>query len=319
MEAASGAEGFQQTDQDVVMMYALPMHHSFGLVVILMTSFHKGSTVVIVPGLSISRALEAIEKERVSIFMGVPPAFVAASNLAEREGIKYDLSSLRLCAGAGAPVTTEVVERFKQYYGLDLIQFWGLTEAVAHNTCQSLDATKKPESAGKALPGWKIKVVDDNDRELPPDQPGEVLVGGPLMTGYYNDPRATAEIIKDGWLYTGDIGRIDEDGELFILGRKKEMIIVSGQNIFPSDIEDVLSIHPKVAGVVVVGVPDPKRGETVRAAINLKDGEVATEEEIRSFCREHLADYKVPRQIMFVDSLPRTATGEIRKEEIKAL
>ena len=136
------------------------------------------------------------------------------------------------------------------------------------------------------------------------------------MKGYYNDPQATAEVIKDGWLYTGDIGQIDEDGDLFIVGRKKDMILVSGQNVFPIDIEEVLYTHPKVAEAAVIGVPDPKRGETVRAVISLKEGEALTEQEIKSFCREHMADYKVPRQITFIDSLPRTASGEICKEDL---
>jgi len=137
------------------------------------------------------------------------------------------------------------------------------------------------------------------------------------MKGYYNNPPATTEVIKDGWLYTGDIGKVDEDGYLFILGMKKDMIIRKGQNIHPSDIEAVLSSHPKVAEVAVVGIPDEMRGENVRACISLKAGEVATEEEMRHFCREHMADYKLPKEIIFVDSLPKTGTGQIRKEDLK--
>ena len=137
------------------------------------------------------------------------------------------------------------------------------------------------------------------------------------MEGYYNNPQATAEAIRDGWLCTGDIGRIDEDGYLFILGRKKDVIIVKGQNIYPSDIEDVLYTHPKVAEAAVVGIPDKLRGEVVRAVISLKEGEATTEEEIRRFCREYLSDYKVPKQVMFMDSLPKTASGKIRKEDLR--
>jgi len=138
------------------------------------------------------------------------------------------------------------------------------------------------------------------------------------MNGYYGNPQAAAKTIKDGWLYSGDIGKIDEHGYLFLSGsRKKEMIIVKGQNIYPSDIEDVLSAHPKVAEAAVVGVPDELRGEVVRAIISLKEGEVATEEEIRRFCRQHMADYKVPKQVIFVDSLPKTAAGKIDKEDLR--
>lgn len=170
---------------------------------------------------------------------------------------------------------------------------------------------------GKLYLGWEMKVVDGNGRELPPNQAGEVIVRGPIMKGYYNNPQATNEVIKDGWLYTGDIGRISENGQLFITGRKKEMIIVKGQNIYPSDIESVLHNHPKVAEVAVIGIPDEMRGEVVGAVISLKAGEVATEQEIRQFCLERIANYKVPKQVMFLDSLPRTATGKIDERSIR--
>ena len=159
--------------------------------------------------------------------------------------------------------------------------------------------------------------MDDNGREVPVNQPGEIIAKGSMMKGYYNNPQATAEVMKDGWLYTGDIGKLDDDGYLFFLGRKKELIIRKGQNIHPSDIEDVLYTHPKVVEVAVVGIPDEIRGESVRAYISLKEGAVATGEEIRRFCRQHMADYKLPKQIIFLDSLPKTATGKIRKEDLK--
>jgi long-chain acyl-CoA synthetase len=193
-----------------------------------------------------------------------------------------------------------------------------MTESSAHVTCQSLDGAGRPDSVGKALPGWELKIVDDNDKELPPNEVGEIIVRGPIMKGYYNNPQATAEAIKDGWLHTGDMGKVDEDGEVFLLaGRKKDVIIAKGQNIYPSDIEEVLHFHPKVAEAVVVGISDKVRGEVPKAVIRLKAGEAATEQEIKYFCREHLADYKVPRQIGFMDSLPKTADGRIDKGGLK--
>lgn len=317
-EAAISGDGFQQTDEDVVVLFALPMHHAFGLVVVLLTSIYKGSTIVIVPGLSIPNLMETIQQERATIFMGVPFIYAQVVNMAEEKGVNYDLSSLRLCGSAGAPLPTTIIERFKQYYGLKLVDFWGQTESTGHITCQPLDGTGKSGSVGKVLPGWELKIVDDNGNQLPPNQPGEIIVRGPIMTGYYGDPEATAKAIKDGWLYTGDIGKIDDDGYLFLSGsRKREMIIVKGQNIYPSDIEEVLCTHPKVAEAAVVGVPDELRGEVVRAIISLKEGEVASEDEIRRFCRKHMADYKLPKQIIFVDSLPKTATGKARKEVLR--
>jgi len=195
-----------------------------------------------------------------------------------------------------------------------------MTESAAHVTCQSPDGRGKPGSVGKALPGWELKIVDDDGRELPPGKPGEIVVRGPIMKGYYNNPQATAEVVKNGWLHTGDIGRVDEDGWLFLLaGRKKDMIIAKGQNIYPSDIELVLAAHPKVAEVAVVGIHDELRGETPRAFIRLKAGEVATEQEIKHFCLERLANYKVPREVIFTNSLPKTAAGKVDKESLTRL
>lgn len=308
---------FQQTDKDVVILHALPMHYVFGLAVLVLTSLSRGSTVIMAPGTSIRSVNEIVEKERATIFMGVPFTYASAVSVAEREGIDHDLSSLRLCCTAGAALPINIVEPFRRLYGLDIIEGWGLTESITEVTCQPIDGTGKLGSAGKVLPGWELKVVDDNGRELPPNQSGELIVKGPIMKGYYNNPQATAKTVKDGWLYTGDIGRLDEDGYLFITGRKKEMILVKGRNIYPTDIEDVLTTHPKVAEAAAVGVPDEIRGEVIRAVITLKEGEKAAEGEIRSFCREHLAEYKLPKQIIFVDSLPKTANGKIRKEELR--
>ena len=318
-EAIISSDGFQQTDKDTMLLFALPMHHMFSLAAVLLASVYKGSTVVIVPGtgLSISTLMEAIERERGTIWLGVPYIFALAINMAEKEGIKNNLTSLRLCGSAGAPLPIDIIPRFKQHYGLDIVDFWGQTEAVCQVTCPPMDGTGKFGSVGKALPGWEVKIVDDNSKELPLNQPGEIIVRGPIMKGHYNNPQATAEAIRNGWLYTGDIGRLDEDGYLFILGRKRKMIIVKGLNIYPSDIEEVLYTHPKVAEAAVVGIPDELRGEIVRAVVSLKKGEVATEQEIRRFCLEGMANFKVPKQVVILDSLPKTASGKIDKESIR--
>ena len=318
-EAIVAGDGFQQTDRDVMMLFALPMYHMFGLGSVLLPSIYRGGTVVIVPGTgrSISSLLEAIEKERGTIWLGVPYIFSLAINVARREGIKNNLSSLRLCASAGAALPVEVIRQFKQSYGFTLVDVWGLTESVSHITCPPIDGTWEPGSTGKALPGWEIKAVDDAGKDLPVNQPGEIVVRGPMMKGFFNNPQATAEVIRDGWLYTGDLGRVDEDGYLFLTGVKKNMIILKGQNIYPSDIEGVLVTHPKVAKAVAVGIPDKLRGETVGVAILLKEGETITEPEIRRFCQERMADYKAPRHIIFTDSLPDYDTAKINKESLQ--
>ncbi|MFC2072541.1 class I adenylate-forming enzyme family protein [Chloroflexota bacterium] len=318
-EAAISGDGFRQTDKDIVMLFALPMYHVFGLVTVLLTSINKGSTVVIVPGtgLSISSFMAAIERERGTMFPGVPYIFALAVDMAERGAVKNDLSSLRLCASCGAPLPVDVIKRFKQHYGFNIVDCLGLTEAVCHVTCLPINGSGKLGSVGKTLPGWEVNIVDDNGRELPPNQAGEIIIRGPIMKGYYNNLQATAETIKDGWLYTGDVGKIDEDGNLFLNGRKKDIIIVKGQNISPSDIESVLYTHPKVADAAVIGIPDEMRGEVVGAVISLKEGKVATEQEIKRFCLERIASYKVPRQVIFLDSLPKTDGAKIDKGSIR--
>jgi long-chain acyl-CoA synthetase len=304
-EAGISGDGFGQTDKDIAVLFALPMHHAFGLVVVLMTAIAKGSTVVILPGLSISNLMEVIAKEKATIFMAVPFVHTLIVNAIEAEGVRHDLSSIRLWGTAGAAMPAGIAQKIGRYLGFTAVDFWGMTESAAHVTCQPPGGGGKPGSVGKALPGWELKIVDDYGRELPPNQPGEIVVRGPIMKGYYNNPEATARIIKSGWLYTGDIGRVDEEGWLFLsAGRKKDMMIAKGQNIYPGDIEKVLAGHPKVAEVGVVGIRDEVRGETPRAIIRLKPGEVATEKEIKKFCLEHLANYKVPREIVFTDSLP---------------
>jgi len=315
-EAITSGDVFRQTDKDVLLQFALPMYHMFGLTAVLLASIAKGSTVVVVSGTgrSIHLFMEAIERERGTMYLGVPYIYSLAINVAKREGIKHDLSSLRLCISGGAPVEPEVIRQFKQYYGFNLLDIWGQTESVSQITASPIDGMGKIGSSGKPMPCWEIKIVDENDRELPPNQPGEIIARGPMLTCFYNNPQATAETIKDGWLHTGDIGRIDEDGYLFITGRKRRVLILKGQNIFPEDIEEILAAHPKIAGVKVIGVPDMIRGETVRALIRLKPGETATEQEIRQFCQERMTDYKLPKEITFTDAIPEATPLWIRQE-----
>lgn len=318
-EAEISGDGFQQTERDKVVLFALPLHHAFGLVVVVLTSLVKGSEVIILPGLSISGLMEIIERERVTMFMAVPFVHALVVNQAEEKGISHDLSSLRLCGSAGAALPQDIAHRFQKCFGLKIIDFWGQTEASAHVTCQSLNGNVRAGSVGKVLPGWELKVVDNNGKELVIGQRGELVVRGPIMKGIYNNPQITSSVIRDGWLHTGDIGELDAEGNVYLFGNNKGMFIVKGQNIFPGDIEAILKAHPSIAEVVVVGVPDDIRGSIVRAAIRVKKGEIVTEQEIKHLCMEHLANYKVPKQVVFVDAFPRTADGKIDREAIKRM
>jgi long-chain acyl-CoA synthetase len=306
VEAVNSAETFRQTDKDVLVQFALPMYHQFGLTAVLMSSIYKGGSVVAVPGTgrSVQSFMEAVEREKGTLYMGVPYIYSLMINVARREGVKNDLSSLRCCVSGGAPLEPVVVDLFKKYYGLNILDVYGQTETVCHITQCPLDNSAPVGSSGKALPCWEIKIFDENDNELPPGREGEIVTRGPVMAGFYNQPEATARTIRNDWLHTGDIGRMDEDGFLFITGRIRRMLILKGQNIFPADIEEVLAAHPKIAEARVMGEIDLLRGETVKALVRLKAGEAATEQEIRHYCQGRMADYKLPRAVQFVAAMP---------------
>jgi long-chain acyl-CoA synthetase len=311
------ANGLQLSDRDIVMMFALPLYHMFAMVVDVLVPIYKGSTIVMVPGLSIPGLTEAIEKEKGTVLVGVPAIYALAIEAAEKEGVKHDISSLRFVGSAGAPLPIESRKRFNKHYGIDITEFYGTSETPTFFTLQPLDGTGKFGSVGKIQPGIELKIADENGKELPVNQAGEIVLKGCLMDSYYKNSEATAEVMKNGWYYTSDIGKIDDDGYVFILGRKKDMIIVSGHNVYPVDIEDTLHAYPKVAEAAVIGVPDKSRGEAVKAFISLKKGETATEAEIKKFCRERLVDYKVPREVVIMDSLPKTGSGKIRKQDLR--
>ncbi len=306
IEAINSVETLRQADKDVLIQFALPMYHQFGLTAMLMASIYAGSTLVLVPGTgrSIHSFMETVEQEKGTIFMAVPYIYSLMINVAKREGIIHDLSSLRCCISGGAPLEPMVVDLFKKHYGLDIHDIYGQTESVCHITLCPLDVSSPAGSSGKPLPCWEIKIFDENDNELPPGIEGEIVARGPMMTGFYSKPEATARTIRHGWLHTGDIGWIDKDGFLFITARKRRMLILKGQNIFPADIEEVMATHPQIAEVKVQGKIDIIRGETVKALVRLKPGENTTEQEIRHYCQGRMADYKLPREIQFVDTMP---------------
>lgn len=305
-EAITSGNVLQQTEKDVLIGFALPMYHQFGLVSVLLGSIAKGSTLIVVPGTgrSIHSFMETVEKEKGTIYMGVPYIYALMINVARKEGVNYDLGSLRICLSGGAPLAVEIIHLFQQYFHLNLLDIWGQTETVSHATVSPIDGTGPIGASGRAMPCWEMKIFDDNDNELLPNREGEIVMRGPVMASFYNKPEATARILRNGWLHTGDIGRIDEAGNLFITARKRIMLILKGQNIFPGDIEEVLNTHPKIAESRVVGVIDILRGETVRALVRLKPGETATEQEIRQYCQGRMADYKLPREVVFVESIP---------------
>jgi len=232
---------------------------------------------------------------------------------------KYDLSSMKFWVSGSAPLDEETRKEFESKYPGKVYQGWGLTEATAPNSCCPFDRPYKPASIGKPLSG-KMRVVDEDGKQLKVGEVGEIVVGGPVvMQGYWNKPQETKEALQRGWLRTGDMGYMDEDGYYFIVERKKNMIIKAGENIFPREIEEVVYQHPKVSEAAVAGVPDKKYGEELKAFIVLKPGEKATEQEIIDFCGGKLTRFKTPKYVQFLDALPKNPVGKILYKELRKM
>jgi long-chain acyl-CoA synthetase len=259
--------------------------------------------------------LKDIQRYKVTFFWLVPSMFYAILHLKEIE--KFDLSSLTRVLVFGAPSAPEVLKRFHMVCpNSAFLNGWGMTETMGPTIVLPMDSDNLA-SIGKPLPWVEIKIIDDNDQELPLGSVGELVVKSwCVMVGYYKDAEATAQVMHNGWLHTGDLARIDQKSFVYIVGRKKEMIKVGGQLVYAPEVEASIHKHPKISEIAVIGVSDKLRGEVPKAIIVLKDGEAASDEEIRYFAKEHLAHFKVPHYFEFRDSLPKTRSGKIDKEKL---
>jgi long-chain acyl-CoA synthetase len=302
------AKIWELSDSDKLLM-ALPMFHVHGLGIAIHGMAYCGYSMVILERFESQTAVNEISRNRCTVFMGVPTMYV---KLLEADLAERDLSSVRLWTVGSAPMPVEVLTKFKQKYGADILERYGMTETAVVITSNPYKGNRKAGSVGPPIPGVEITIFDDDLNELPRREVGEIAVRGPnVMKGYWNKLAETDEAFKKGWFHTGDLGFIDEEGYLHIVGRKKEMIIASGFKIFPREVEEVIHTHPKVKEVAVVGIPDPVRGESVRAYVVTKDGGTVTPEELDDFCRKNLAAFKVPRSYEFVQNLPKTPSGKI--------
>jgi len=306
--------GFRPDDVHILVV---PLFHVTGLNTIMPTAFHQGATLVVTARTAPSEVLALVQEHRATTFFAVPTTMIL---LLQAPGIQqFDVSSLRLVAYSGAPMPVRSIERLRQVFPLaNLHNFFGLTETTSVTTVLPNDqALQRPESIGRAVPGLELKIVNDAGAMLPPGEVGELLVRGPsIVKGYYNRPEATAESIVDGWLHTGDTAFIDEEGYVFLQGRKKEMIIVGGENVYPVEVENVLSKHPAVAEAAVISIPHPVFGEVVKAVVVLHPGATATERDLKRHCTEELASYKVPQSFEFRDALPRNPSGKVVKRRL---
>jgi len=266
-------------------------------------------------------ALAAIEKYRATMFEGVPTMFMYLLNCPELD--KYDLSSLTRCTVGGQSMPVPKMEAVEERFGCPLLELWGMTEIAGLGTTHPLYGRNRHGSIGIPLPGIECRVaqLDEPSLAVESGQVGELMVRGPIvMQGYYGNPKATSDTIEaDGWLHSGDLARVDSEGYIFIVDRKKDMILTGGYNIYPAELDRVISGHPAVAMVAVGRRKDEMKGEIAKAYIVLKNGMTATEAEILSFCREHLAAYKTPREVQFVEDLPKTSTGKILRRELNKL
>jgi long-chain acyl-CoA synthetase len=303
----------------------LPFFHVYGMTSVMILSIKMACKMILMPKFDALNTLKTIQKQRPTLFPGAPTIYIGLLNHPDLK--KYDLSSIKACISGSAALPVEVQQKFEEVTGGKLVEGYGLSEAspVTHaNFVWDIERVKG--SIGVPYPDTDAKIISiETGESIPAGEIGEIVIKGPqIMKGYWNRPEDTAETLKDGWLYTGDLGYMDERGYFYVVDRKKDMIIAGGYNIYPREIEEVLYEHPEVKEVVVAGVPDQYRGETVKAYIVLKEGSTVTKEELNQFARKYLAAYKAPRLYEFRKELPKTAVGKILRrnlveEEMKKL
>nr|WP_094075179.1 AMP-binding protein [Rossellomorea vietnamensis] len=299
------------------MLGILPFFHVYGMTAVLILSVMQGYKMILLPKFDAETTLKTIQKLKPTLFPGAPTIYIGLLNHPDLK--KYDLSSIDSCLSGSAPLPVEVQQQFEEVTGGKLVEGYGLTESspVTHSNFL-WDKARIKGSIGVPWPGTDSAVFSmETGEPLPPNEMGEIVVKGPqVMKGYWNRPEETEQTLKDGWLLTGDIGYMDEKGYFYVVDRKKDMIIAGGFNIYPREIEEVLYEHPAIQEVVAAGVPDPYRGETVKAYVVLKEGESLTEEELNEYSRKYLAAYKVPRIYEFRKELPKTAVGKILRRAL---
>ncbi len=301
-----------------VLLACLPYFHIYGLTVSMNMPIHLGAQIILVPNpRDITGIIKSIQKRGVTLLPAVPAIY---SGINQSPGVsRLDLSSIKVCNSGSAPLPVEVLERFEELTGGRIAEGYGLTETspVTHSNPLT---KRKPGSIGVPLPDTDAKIVDleNGVSQMPNGQEGELILRGPqIMKGYWNRPDETADMIRDGWLYTGDIAVQDDDGYFYIVGRKKDMILCSGYNVYPDEVDRVLMGHAAVLEAATIGIPDKKRGESVKSFVVLKPDSAATAENLVAYCRERLAAYKIPRQIEFRDSLPKSTVLKILRRELR--
>ena len=309
---------FGHNDAQDIALAIMPFFHVYGMNGLMNLGMYLAATLVLIPQPEIKAIVEALVAERPTFFVGVPALYVALNN---HKGFdQIDLSPIKAMFSGAAPLPVNVMEKFETRTGARIAEAYGMTEASSVTHVNPLQGQRKFGSIGVPIIGTDAKIVDVDDptKELGVGQSGELLVKGPqVMQGYWQSPNETAHALCDGWLRTGDVATMDEEGYFYIVDRKKDMILSSGYNVYPREVEEVLYQHPKVLEAAAIGLPDDMRGEKITAYLVLKPGETATPAEIRAFCRERLAPYKQPRAVVFRDALPKAIAGKVLRRQLR--
>ena len=301
--------------EDDIFILTLPLYHIHGLGVAVCGSLYVGNFTILRKKFAAEDVLETMHKRKATLFMGVPTMYF---KLLEVEGLeKYDTSSMRLFVSGSAPLSKDLFQKLKKTFGHDILERAGMSESMM-NFSNPYDGERVPGSVGPCLPGVKVRITDKNYSDVPIGTEGEILIKGPnVFSGYWNKPSYNKHCFKDEWFITGDVGKIDEKGYVYIIGRSKDVIISGGINIYPREIEDVIESMQEVKECAVVGVPDKEFGESVKAYVVFNQGEKLTEDDVINYCKEKLASFKKPKFVEFLEQLPKNTMGKILKEELK--
>jgi len=307
---------YKTKEGEEIVLGVLPFFHVYGMTAVMNLSIMMASKMILLPKFEVEDVLKTIQKQKPTLFPGAPTIYIALLNHPSLK--KYDLSSIEACISGSAPLPTEVQEQFEKVTDGKLVEGYGLTETSPVTHSNFVWSNRLSGSIGVPWPDTDSKIfIPDTFEEVEVGEIGEIAVKGPqIMKGYWNRPEETDQVLKDGWFLTGDLGYMDEEGYFYVVDRKKDMIIAGGFNIYPREVEEVMYEHEAVQEVVVAGIPDPYRGETVKAYIVLKGGYELTEEELNAFCRKHIAAYKVPHIYEFREELPKTAVGKILRRAL---
>lgn len=305
-------------DEELRCLAAIPLYHIFGFNMNVNFNYVHGGSIILVPQPTTDNILAAINRHEPNFFAAVPTMIIGLNQHPDIGSSK--IGAIKGMVSGSAPLPVEAMRIFEERSGAVIIEGYGMSETTNVLTCNPTRTVRKPGGVGLPFPDNDIRIVDldTGTKDLPFGEPGEIIAKGPtIMSGYWNNPEETANVMRDGWLHTGDIGYMDEDGHVFIVDRVKDLVLASGFNVYPREIDELMYTHPKVLQACAYGVPDPKRGETIKLALVLKPGESMTVAEARAFCKANLSGYKVPTDVVFLDELPLTAIGKANRKMLR--